>query len=180
MLVLFVEEGGITSTLLLFLAASGMGHITVVDHNDVEVSNLHWQIIHAEGRKGAIRFRSTHNSMRALNPIVSVTSVTHPLNWENSMELVRGNDCVVDARNNLCTWYLINDDYVLAGREPKTAAMTNGVSGRVEGTILLLSGSAMGTKGKLTVYNHQRGGVLLMPINQAQPYGSEKRFFCYR
>ena len=39
-------------TLLLFLSASGVGRITVVDHDNVEVSNLHWQVIHTEGRRG--------------------------------------------------------------------------------------------------------------------------------
>ena len=52
--VLVVGEGGIGSTLLLFLAASGVGRITVVDHDDVEVSNLHWQVIHTKGRRGTL------------------------------------------------------------------------------------------------------------------------------
>ena len=46
------------------------------------------------------------------------------------MELVRGNNCVVDTSDNPCTWYLINDACVLARRELKTAAMTNSVIGR--------------------------------------------------
>ena len=51
-LVLVVGAGGIVSNLLLFLAASGMGRITVGAHNNVEVFNLHWQVIHTEGRRG--------------------------------------------------------------------------------------------------------------------------------
>ena len=96
--------------------------------------------------------------MRALNPTVSVTAVTEPLTWDNTMQLVRGNDWVVDTRDNPCTWYLINYACVLAGRELKTATMTNGVSGRGGGPIPLVSGSAMGIEGQLTVYNHQGGG----------------------
>ena len=49
--VLVVGAGGIGSTLLLFLAACGVGRITVVDHNDVEVSNLRLQVTHTEGRR---------------------------------------------------------------------------------------------------------------------------------
>ena len=119
--------------------------------------------------------------MRALNPTASVTSVTDPLTWDNAMKLVRGNNCVVDTKDNPCAWYLINDACVLTGRELKTAAMTNSVSGRAGVPIPLVSGSAMGTEGQLTVYNHQRGGGggLPMPIPQDQPYGSEKQiFFC--
>ena len=93
--------------------------------------------------------------MRDLIPTVSVTAVTDPLTWDNAMKIVRGNDCVVDAINNPRTWNLINYACVMAGREPKTLAMTNSVSGRGGGPILLVSGSAMGTEGQLTVYNHR-------------------------
>ena len=114
----------------------------MVDHNNVEVSNL------------------SHNVMRALNPTVLVTSVTEPLTWDNAMELVRGDDCVVDARDNPRTRYLINGACVLAGREPKSTAMTNGVRVRGGGPIPLVSGSAMGTERQLMEYNHWgRGGV---------------------
>ena len=80
-----------------------------------------------------------------------------PLTWDKAMELVRSNDCVVDASDNPRTRYLINDACVLAGRELKTTVMTNGVSGRGGGPIPLVRGSAMGTEGQLTVYNHQEG-----------------------
>ena len=51
--------------------------------------------------------------MRSLNPTALVTAVTEPLTWYKDMELVRGNDCVVDIRNNACTCYLINGACVL-------------------------------------------------------------------
>ena len=75
------------------------------------------------------------------------------------MEIVRGNNCVVETNDNPRTRYLINNTCVLAERDPKMAAMTNRVSGRVGGPILLVSGSAMGTDMQLRVYNHWgRGG----------------------
>ena len=57
-----VRAGGIGSTLLLLLAASSVGRITVVDHDDVEVSNLHQQVIHTEGRRGVSKARYTHDA----------------------------------------------------------------------------------------------------------------------
>ena len=51
-MVLVVRAGEICFTLLLFLEASGMGLITMVDHNNVEVSNIHWQVINTEWRRG--------------------------------------------------------------------------------------------------------------------------------
>ena len=108
-LVLVVGEGGIGPTLLLFLAAIIMGRITVLDHNDVEVSNLHWEVIHTKGRRQAIKSRSVRNAMRALKPTVSVTAMTETLTWYNSMKLVRSNNCVVDTSDDTCTQYLINN-----------------------------------------------------------------------
>ena len=58
---------------------------------------------------------------------------------------------MVDTIDNPCTGYLMNDAYVLAGRELKTEATTNDVSGRGGGPIPLVSGSAMGTEGQLRV-----------------------------
>ena len=106
--------GSIKSTLLILLAASGVGRITVVYHNDMEVSNLNQQVIHTKKRRGTINDGSARDSMRALNPTVLVTAVTELLTWDNAIELVRGNDCVVDASNNPRTRYLINNAYVLA------------------------------------------------------------------
>ena len=74
--VLVVRAGGIGSILLLFLAASGVGCIKVVDHNNVEVYNLHWKVIYTEGKRETSKARSARNAMRALNPTVSVTAVT--------------------------------------------------------------------------------------------------------
>ena len=99
--------------------------------------------------------------MRYLNPTLLVMAVTDPLTWDNDMELVRGNGCVMDARNNPRTRYLINNARILAGRKSKMAAMNNGISGRGGGKIPLVSGRTMGTEGQLTVYNHWggRGGA---------------------
>ena len=104
---LVVRKGGIGSTLLLLFPSSGVGRITVVDHNNVEVSNLHWKVIHTK-RRGACKARSAHSAMRDLNPTVSVTSVTEPLTWENAMDIGRDKKCVVEIRDNPHTQYLIN------------------------------------------------------------------------
>ena len=74
------------------------------------------------------------------------------------MDIGRVNYCVVYIRNNPHTQYLINGACVIVIRDPKIVAMTNGVSGRGGGPILLVSGSAISTKRKLMVYNHWGGG----------------------
>ena len=104
LLILVVRAGVIGSTLFLLLAASSVGHITVVGHYDVEVSNLHQQVINNNRGEGIFKARYACNTMRDLNPTLLVTAVTEPLTWDNTMELVRGNDSVVDASNNPRTW----------------------------------------------------------------------------
>ena len=98
--VLVVRAGSIGPNLLLFLDASGVGRITVAEHYDVDVSNLHWEAIYTEGRRVMSNARSASNAMRSLNPTVLVTSVTYPLTWDTTMELLRGNKCVVDTIDN--------------------------------------------------------------------------------
>ena len=98
--------------------------------------------------------------------------MTDPLTQDNAIELVRSNNSEVDTIDTPHTWYLINDTCVMAERETKTVAMTNGVSGRGSGTFPLVSGRSMGTEGQLMVCNHPGGWVLRIPIPQAQPYGS--------
>ena len=84
-LVLVVRAFGIGPTLILLLAASGLVIITVVDHDNVKASNLHWQVIHTEGRRGTSKSRSARDAMRALNPTVSVTAVMDLLTWDKYM-----------------------------------------------------------------------------------------------
>ena len=102
-LVLVFGSGGIRSTLLPLLAASNVGRITVVNHNIAEVYNLRWQVIHTEGRMGMRKARSARDAMMVLNPTALVTAAMDPLTWYNAMELVRGNNCVVDTSDNPCT-----------------------------------------------------------------------------
>ena len=78
-LVLVVGVDVIGTTLFLLLSASGVGHITVVDHNGVVVSNLHCKVMHTEGKRGNSKAMSTRNAMRPLISTVLVTAVTDPL-----------------------------------------------------------------------------------------------------
>ena len=106
---------------------------------------------------------SVTNAMRDLNPTVFVMAVTEPLTWENLMDIGRVNDCVVYIRNNPHTQYLINGACVIVNRDPKIAAMTNVVSGRGGGPILLVSGRSMITEGQINIQNHRVVGLYPTP-----------------
>ena len=161
--ILVIGAGGIGSSVLLYLAASGIGHITIVDYDNVEMSNLHRQVIHQDCNSskkfndvGMNKALSAKQAMLKLNPTISVTALNVVITSTNALELVSKHDLVVDACDNPMTRYLVNDACILANKT-------------------LVSGSAMGTEGQLTVYNYQ-------PTNK-ESEGEEtpqKRTACYR
>lgn len=136
--ILIVGAGGIGSTVILYLAAAGIGKLLVVDFDQVDVSNLHRQVIHKTNDVGLNKAESARRAVDSLNPSVSFTVVDEPLTVDNALELISSSDCVVDATDNPQTRYIINDACVLSGTP-------------------LVSGSAMGIEGQLTVYNYKGG-----------------------
>ncbi|SEN15320.1 Molybdopterin or thiamine biosynthesis adenylyltransferase [Luteibacter sp. UNCMF331Sha3.1] len=105
--VVVIGAGGLGAPLLLYLAAAGVGHITVVDDDRVERSNLHRQVIHADPRVGMSKAESARLSLGALNPRVRVTTVVERLRADNVEALVRDHDVVVDGADNFATRYLL-------------------------------------------------------------------------
>jgi adenylyltransferase/sulfurtransferase len=136
--VLVVGAGGIGSTVLLYLGASGIGRIGVVDFDEVETSNLHRQVIHSSQNVGVNKAVSACRAVLDLNPTIQCHAIPSALTHDNALDLIQQYDCVVDASDNPKTRYLINDACVLANKP-------------------LVSGSAIGTEGQLTVYNWQGG-----------------------
>ena len=117
------------------MAACGVGHLTIVDFDEVDVSNLHRQVIHKTRNVGMNKAQSAARAALDLNPSIRCETVQVPLASDNALEIISRHDCVVDASDNPKTRYLINDACVLAG-------------------IPLVSGSAIGVEGQLTVYNY--------------------------
>lgn len=136
--VLVVGAGGIGSTALLYLAASGVGRISVADFDDVDMSNLHRQVIHKEANVGINKAISACQAVISLNPTITCAALEVALTHANALDIISRHDIIVDASDNPRTRYLINDACVLSGKP-------------------LVSGSAMGTEGQLTVYNHSGG-----------------------
>lgn len=136
--VLVVGAGGLGSTVCLYLAAAGIGHISIVDFDVVERSNLHRQVIHNEYRIDLPKAWSAKLSCMALNPNASIDAVLERFDVNNAEALARAHDVIVDASDNVAARYLINDAAVLC-RKP------------------LVSGSAMRWEGQLTVYHHGPG-----------------------
>ena len=113
--VLVIGAGGLGSPALLYLAAAGVGTLGIADHDSVEESNLHRQVIHPTAAVGSLKTTSAAAAIAALNPGVRV--VTHQLRLDESNVdgVLAGYDVVLDGTDNFPTRYLVNDACVRAG-----------------------------------------------------------------
>ncbi|MCY3539484.1 MAG: molybdopterin-synthase adenylyltransferase MoeB [bacterium] len=107
--VLIVGAGGLGSPASLYLAAAGVGRLGLVDHDQVDVSNLQRQVIHSTRTIGNAKVESARDTIRALNPDVTVTTYDLRLTARNGPEIVEGYDLIVDGADNFPTRYLVND-----------------------------------------------------------------------
>ena len=114
--VLLIGAGGLGSPAALYLAAAGVGHLGVVDVDEVELSNLQRQVLHDTDSVGTPKVDSAASRLRAINPHVDVAAHHLRLTSANAMELLSGYDIVVDGSDNFPTRYLVNDACVLLGK----------------------------------------------------------------
>ncbi len=114
--VLCVGTGGLGSPLLLYLAATGVGHIGIVDFDAVDLSNLQRQVIHGTGDVGRAKVVSAAEKIADINPNVQVDVFEEALTSENAVRIISGYDIVVDGTDNFPTRYLVNDACVMLGK----------------------------------------------------------------
>jgi adenylyltransferase/sulfurtransferase len=114
--VLVVGAGGLGSPALLYLAAAGVGTLGIVDFDVVDESNLQRQIIHGQSDIGRPKAESARDSIREINPYVTVVLHEERLDSDNAMEVFAQYDLIVDGTDNFATRYLVNDACVLLGK----------------------------------------------------------------
>ncbi len=107
--ILCVGAGGLGSPVIQYLAAAGIGHLTVVDDDDIDISNLQRQIIHKSSDVGRPKAESAKRFVNDLDPNISVESKVVRLTSENAEELFAGHDLIIDGTDNIPTRYLIDD-----------------------------------------------------------------------
>ena len=132
--ILLVGVGGLGSPAALYLAAAGVGHLTLVDFDAVDVTNLQRQVLHGTKDVGRPKVESARDRLRDLNPHVSVDAVATRVSPGNVLALVRDHDLVLDGSDSFSTRYLVNDACVLAGRPNVHASIF-----RFEGQATVLS-----------------------------------------
>lgn len=115
--VLLIGAGGLGSPVALYLAASGIGTIGLVDDDVVEESNLQRQVLHGTDRLGMRKVDSAEMTLRGLNPETHVVKHPERLTAENVERLISGYDVIVDGTDNFDTRYVLNDAAV-ALRKP--------------------------------------------------------------
>ena len=114
--VLCVGAGGLGSSLLLYLAAAGVGRIGIVDGDVVELSNLQRQVIHGSSSIGVSKAQSAANRIAELNPLCRVEVHERMIDSSNALELIGDYDLVCDGSDNFPTRFLVNDACVLSRR----------------------------------------------------------------
>jgi len=107
--VLMIGAGGLGSPSALYLAASGVGEITIIDPDVVDVSNLQRQIIHDSNSVGMPKVESAKKRIAEVNPHVKVNAIMDRIGNDNVRQLVREHDLVVDGTDNFQTRYMVND-----------------------------------------------------------------------
>lgn len=136
---LVVGAGGLGSPVALYLATAGVGRITLVDHDRVDLTNLQRQIAHTLARVGQPKVHSAHEAMRAINPGVCVNACEQRADAAWLDAHVPTVDVVLDCSDNFNTRHLINAACV-RHRKP------------------LVSGAAVGFDGQITVYDTRLPG----------------------
>ena len=111
--VLCVGAGGLGSPALMYLAAAGVGTLGIVEFDVVDESNLQRQIIHGQSDVGRSKGESARDSVREINPFVTVNLYEERLDSSNVMELFAQYDLIIDGTDNFATRYLVNDACVL-------------------------------------------------------------------
>ncbi len=131
---LVVGLGGLGSPVALYLGSAGVGHITLVDHDTVDMTNLQRQVVHTMAQVGQSKVLSAQCAIHAINPEVRVTPVIAKADATRLDMLVSGADVVLDCSDNFSTRHAINAACVAHGKP-------------------LVSGAAIRFDGQISVYD---------------------------
>ena len=128
--VLIVGLGGLGSPAALYLAGAGVGHLTVANDDQVDVSNLHRQVLHRTADVGHAKAESARDALLALNPLIEVTPVTARMDADALAAQTAAVDLVLDCTDNFDTRFAINAACA-AARKP----LVSGAGIRFEGQV---------------------------------------------
>ena len=128
--VLVVGAGGLGSPASLYLAASGVGTLGVVDHDRVDASNLQRQVLFDSASVGRPKVEAARERLLALNPCIDVRAHDLEVRAATVMDLLRNYDVILDGTDRISTRYLVNDACVVL-RKPLVSAAIHRFEGQV-------------------------------------------------
>jgi len=111
-----VGLGGLGSPAALYLAAAGVGTLGLVDYDDVELANLHRQILHGTSRIGQLKVASAAERLADLNPEIRLEPIAETLTSKLAEELFDRFDLILDGTDNFPARYAINEAATRAGK----------------------------------------------------------------
>jgi sulfur-carrier protein adenylyltransferase/sulfurtransferase len=126
--VLVVGAGGLGCPVLAYLAAAGVGRLTIVDHDRVEESNLHRQPLYRHGELGQPKALAARGALLAMNPGIRIEALCERLTPRNAGALTAQADVIVDAADSFAVTYVLSDVCQLAAK-PLVSASALGLSG---------------------------------------------------
>jgi adenylyltransferase/sulfurtransferase len=146
--------GGLGSTIGQILARAGVGELTLCDSDQVELSNLHRQILYDEKDLGKPKAVVAAAKLMMINSQVKYHAVARRVDEKNIGDLIRGNDLVIDATDNLTSRYVVNTAAVQAGRD-------------------WIYGGCVGTEGTVMVVRSRSGACLECLFGPMEPEGQK-------
>lgn len=104
-----IGAGGLGSPCIQYLAAAGIGHLTIIDDDNVALSNLQRQILHGTADVGRAKTASAVDAVARINPDVAVSACTLRLTRENATELLGGHNVIADGSDSFVTRLAVAD-----------------------------------------------------------------------
>jgi len=135
---LVIGAGGLGSPAAMFLASAGVGHLTIVDNDTVDLTNLQRQIAHTTGRVGQPKAASVRQTLEQINPEITIEALQERVDDARLMQLVADADVVLDCTDNFATRHAVNRACV-AQRKP------------------LVSGAVIRFDGQISVFDPRSG-----------------------
>jgi molybdopterin-synthase adenylyltransferase len=132
--VVIIGAGGLGSPAALYLASGGIGRITLVDDDTVDLTNLQRQVMHTSERIGQPKVDSGRAALLAINPEIEITALAERAGPERLLALARSATVVLDCSDNFATRHAVNRACVAAG-------------------VPLVSGAAIRFDGQLSVFD---------------------------
>lgn len=113
--VLVAGVGGLGSPVAIYLAAAGIGRLTIVDYDSVDVTNLNRQVLHWEEDVNRRKVESAEQKLTKINSAITLEALNVKITGDNIAGLLQGIDVVMDCMDNMATRFLINEACVKKG-----------------------------------------------------------------